>query len=63
MFALWAFHRNVEEYGRDWCFVAATFIMKSGRQLLEQLHHDGRRTCQSRPEQSDYTARMTFISH
>jgi len=30
-------------------FVAATFIMKSGRQLLEQLHCDGRCTCQFRP--------------
>ena len=30
--------RNVEETG---AFVAATFIMKPGRQLLEQLHHDG----------------------
>jgi len=33
-------------------FVAATFIMKSGRELLEQLHHDGRCTCRFRPEQS-----------
>ena len=50
----------MEETG---AFMAATFIMKSGRQLLEQLHHDGRRTCQFWPEQSDYTARMAHISH
>ena len=51
--------RSMEETG---AFVAATFIMKSGRQLLEQLHHDGRRTCQFRPELSDYTARMAYVS-
>jgi len=50
----------MEETG---AFVAAMFIMKSGRQQLEQLHHDGRRTCQFRPEQSDYTARMAHVSH
>jgi len=43
-------------------FVTATFIMKSGRQLLKQLHHGGRHTCQFRPEQSDYTAHMARIS-
>jgi len=43
-------------------FVAATFIMKPGGQLLEMLHHDG--MCdQSRPEQSDYTACMAHVSH
>jgi len=47
----------MEETG---AFVTATFITKSGRQLLEQSHHDGRRTCQFRPEQSDYTARMRY---
>jgi len=32
--------RSAEETG---AFVAATFIMKPGGQLLEMLHHDGRR--------------------
>jgi len=52
--------RSTEETG---AFMAATFIIKSGRHLLEQLHHDGRRTCQFQPEQSDYTARMAHVSH
>ena len=70
IFALWDFHENltrgknmeleVEEAG---AFIAAMFIMKSGRQLLEQLHYDGRRTCQFRPEQSDYTGHMAHVSH
>jgi len=33
----------MEETG---AFVAATFIMNIWEQLLEQLHYDGRRTCQ-----------------
>jgi len=41
----------MEETG---AFVAATFIMKSERQLLEQLHHDGRRTCQFWPKHCPY---------
>jgi len=49
----------MEETG---AFVAATFIMKPGRQLLEMLLHDDRRG-QFRPEQSDYTARMAHVSH
>jgi len=58
IFALWAFHKNLtrgenmEEYEETGASVAATFIMKSGRQLLEQLHHDGSRACQFRPKQS-----------
>jgi len=43
--------------------MAATFVMKPGRQLLEQLRYDGRRTCQFQPEQSDYTACMAHDSH
>ena len=31
--------------------VATMFIMKSGRQLSAQLHHDGRHTCQFQPKQ------------
>ena len=62
-FNTWRKGENVEEYGETNAFVAAMFIMKSGRQLLEQLHHDGRRTCQFRPEQSDYTARMAHVFH
>ena len=44
IFVLWAFHENltrgenVEDTG---AFMAAMFITKPGRQLLEQLHHDG----------------------
>ena len=40
----WKFNmwRSIEETG---AFVAAMFIIKSGRQLLEQLHYDGRCTC------------------
>jgi len=54
----------VEEYGIEaGAFVAAMFIMKSGRQLLEQLHRDGRRTCQFQPKQSDYTVCMAHVSH
>ena len=33
---------NVEDMEETGAFVAATFIMKSGRQLLEQLHRNGR---------------------
>jgi len=44
-------------------FVATMFITKSGRQLLAQLHHDGKCTCQFWPEQSDYTAHMAHVSH
>ena len=44
--------QTMEEIG---AFVAATFIMKPDRQPLEQFHHDGRCTCQFRPEQSDYS--------
>jgi len=53
----------MEEYGRDWCICGTTFIIKSGRQLLAQLHHDGKRTFQFWPEQSDCTARMAHVSH
>jgi len=40
----------MEEYGETGAFMAATFILKSGRQLLDQLHHDGSRTCQFWPD-------------
>jgi len=33
---------NMEDMEETGAFVAATFIMKSGRQLLEQLHRNGR---------------------
>ena len=48
------------EYEETGAFVTATFTMKSGRQLLEQSHHDGRRSYQFWPEQSDYIARMRY---
>jgi len=44
---------NVEEYGRDWCIGGCHVDHESGRQLLAQLHHDGRHTCQFRPKQWD----------
>ena len=68
IFALWAFHanlthgENVEEYGRDWCICGCHVYHEIWRQLLKQLHHGGRHTCQFRPEQSDYTAHMAHVS-
>jgi len=57
IFAVWAFHENltrgenVEEYGRDWCIHGYHVYHENWEQLLEQLHYDGRRTCQFRPKQ------------
>jgi len=54
---------NVElEVKEAGAFVAATFIMKTGRQLREMLHHDGRRG-QFWPKQSDHAAYMAHVSH
>jgi len=39
----------MEETG---AFVAATFYHEIWEQLLEQLHYDGRCTCQFQPKQS-----------
>ena len=69
IFAVWAFHENLtrgenmEEYGRDWCIRGCHVYHEIWEQLLEQLHYDGRRTCQFRPEQPDYTACMAHVSH
>ena len=59
IFAVWAFHENLthgenmeEEYGRDWSIRGCHVYHEIWEQLLEQLHYDGRRTCQFRPEQS-----------
>ena len=57
IFAVWAFHENLTcgenvEYGRDWCIRDCHVYPKIWEQLLEQLHYDGRRSCQFRPEQS-----------
>jgi len=54
---------NVEEYERDWCIRDCHVYHEIWEQLLEQLHYDGKRTCQFRSEQSDYTARMAHVSH
>jgi len=53
---------NVEEYGRDWCIRGCHAYRETWEQLLEMLHHDGRRG-QFQPEQSDYTAHMAHVSH
>ena len=42
----------MEEYGRDWYIHGCHVYHEIWEQLLEQLHYDGRRTCQFRPEQS-----------
>jgi len=56
IFVVWAFHENltrgeiVEENGRDRCIRGCHVYHEIWEQLLEQLHYDGRRTCQFQRE-------------